>query len=556
MRFILRLILQLVLFFVLCFAGTPVFAATSPASVILDAERVSYDDAAGRITAQGNAILTYQDATVRAERIDYDAVTQKLRASSLPGKPVSLRNKDGNLMGDGLEYNLNTGEGVLTGARSNVPVGEGTLYISGGGIQVLPYSIAVERGLIHARQDMSYMAIWEDVSATTCALDHPHYRIETKKITVMPGHYVVAKKPRLYLGKTFIFTYPLDYIVNIDRKAAQHSIAPYIQHNDDKGAGMGLSGALAWETGSVNLGVAYWTDVNFEWTANVVQSFGGGNEFSIMGGIEYSWDNAWNEKIYHPRVSLNYEHQGWQAALRWSKDEYIEDRKSSLYKYKGRLDRKAELTFSTPWFDNPLSRFSYLRLETSWGDYQDKTPTFTGDVITRYGAKLHSYFEIPLSKSVQLFSNSRYGIWFYEKDYPNQKMVEGLWGLRYNLGEVELASGYERRYVWGESPLLWDGFRKTERLHQKIRFPVGREFFVFARGSYDLKESMVDETSYALQWVNDCMKWEVIYHHDYTKNGESRLSLNISILAFPNTPASFGEFRDTDPFDRPQNLPK
>jgi LPS-assembly protein len=551
---ILRGIGGAVLCFVLCFTGMPAFADVPPASVILDAERVSYDDATARVSAQGNAVLTYQDATVRAERIDYDAVTQKVKASSLPGQGVSLQNKDGNLMGDGLEYDLNTGEGVLTGARSNVPVGEGTLYISGGGLQVLPYSLAVERGLVRARQNVSYTAIWENVSATTCALDHPHYRIETKKITVVPGRHVVAKKPRLYLGNTFIFTYPLDYIVQIDRKATQHSITPYVQHSGEKGTGVGLSGALTWETGSVNLGVSYWTDVDLEWTASVVQSLG--DRFSIETGVEYSWDSAWNEKIYHPRASLHYEYEGWRAALRWSKDEYIEDRKSSLYKYKGRLDRKPEFTLSTPWFDNPVSRFAHLRLGVAWGDYQDKTPNFTGDVVMRYGVTLHSYFEMPLGKAVQFFSNSRYGAWFYDKDNSDQEVVEGLWGLRYNLGAVELASGYERRYVWGESPLLWDGFHETERLHQKIRFPVGREWFVAARGSYDLSESMVDEVNYALQWINDCMKWEVLYHHDYTTSGENRLSLNISILAFPNTPASFGERKDVDPFDRPQDLPK
>jgi LPS-assembly protein len=527
--------------------------AEEPRNVTLDAERVSYDDKTGKASAEGSAVLTYGGTTIRAERIDYDAVSQKVKASPLPGERVVLRGAGKTLTGDGLEYDLGTEEGVLTGARSNLPVGEGTLYVSGE-IQVLPYDLAVERGLVGGSSAEPLVVVGKNVSVTTCAQDHPHYRIEAKSIIFVPGRRVVAKKPRLYLGDTFIFTYPLDYIVQIDRKAMQYSLTPYIQNSEERGTGVGLSGAFGWDTGSVGLGMTYWSGIGFEWMAEIEQSLGSG--FSVGVGVEYSWDEAWREKMYRPRASFLYENNGWQAALRWSRDEYMEDRKDSLHEYKGRLDREPEFTVLTPWMKEPALRLSHLRLSATWGKYRERTPDFTNDAVTRYGATLQSYAEFPLGKAAEFFWNSRYGVWFYDKNDSDQEIAEGLLGLRYRLGVLELASGYEHRRVWGESPMLWDSFREAEKLHQKIRFPLGRELFVALRGSYDLNESMVDEVNYALQWINDCMKWELLYHDERTSDAEDKISLSVSILAFPNTPASFGEYKDVDPFDRPLDLPR
>jgi LPS-assembly protein len=522
-------------------------------NVTLDADRVSYNDETGKASAEGNAVLTYGGTTIRGERIDYDAVSQRVKASPLPGESVILQGAGRTVTGDGLEYDLDTGEGVLTGARSSLPAGEGILYVTGE-IQVLPYDLAVERGLVGGSAKNSFVVEGKNVSVTTCALDHPHYRIEAKHIIFVPGRRVVAKRPRLYLGDTFIFTYPLDYIVQIDRRAMQYAITPNIQHREEKGTGVGLSGAFGWETGSVGLGMTYWSETGFEWMAEIEQSLGGG--FSVGVGVEYSWDEVWSEKIYRPRASFLYENKGWQAALRWSRDEYIEDRKDSLYEYKGRLDRKPEFTVLTPWMKEPLLGTSQLRLNAVVGSYQESTRNFASDTIARYGVALQSYTEIPLGNGAEFFLNSRYGAWFYDKDSSDQEIAEGLAGLRYKLGALEMASGYEHRRAWGESPMLWDSFRDTERLHQKIRFPLGRELFVSIRGSYDLNESMVDEVHYALQWINDCMKWELFYHDERAFDAEDKITLSLSILAFPNTPASFGEYKDADPFDRPRDLPK
>lgn len=521
--------------------------------VVLNADRVSYDDETGRASAEGRAVLNYEGATIRAERIDYDAHTQKVQAMPLPGEKVVLQAADKSLAGDRLDYDLTTREGVLFGAGTNLPVGAGTLYVHGEEIDVLPWDSAVERGMVRGRAGRpdEYVAEWRNVVLTTCVLDHPHYRIESKSITFVPGRSVVAKRPRVYLGKTYLFTSPMDYVVQIERRAMKYSIMPYLQSSQARGTGGGITGSLAWDTGSLSLGVALWSDVGVEWMAEAEQELGGG--FSVRGGVAYSWDELWDETIWHPYASLIFERGGWRAALNWTKSEYVQEQKDSQYKYEGRLDRRPEVTVQSPWFR--LYPGSWIAFSASWGSYREETIGYRSDTISRYGAGFRSYYEKSLGAGVDFFSKSQGETWFYDKDDADQQMLWSLTGLRYRLGVLELATAYERRYAWGEGAMLWDRYRERERVLQKLRFPMGREIFGLVRGSYDLEQSEVDEVFYALQWLTDCMKWELHYVDDRTSGGEDRVGLTLSILAFPDTPASFGQEIDENPFDRPRDLP-
>ncbi len=101
--------------------------------VTLNADRVSFNDETGRAIAEGNAVLTYNDVTIMAERMEYDADTQKVEAMPLPGQQLVLTNGQRSLKGDNLTYDLNTREGILRGAQSRLSIGEndGVLYVYG-----------------------------------------------------------------------------------------------------------------------------------------------------------------------------------------------------------------------------------------------------------------------------------------------------------------------------------------------------------------------------------------------------------------------------------------
>ncbi|MBR1418744.1 MAG: LPS-assembly protein LptD [Synergistaceae bacterium] len=531
--------------------------------VILNANRVSYNDITGTASAQGKAVLTYKDAKVEAERIDYNSKTQKIEAMPLPGDVVKLSSQGRTVTGDHLDYDLNTREGVLQGAKTNLAAGAAgsTLYVYGGQIVVIPWETAVEKGLIKGKSKgaSDFIAQWRDVTLTTCELDHPHYRLVSKRIAFIPGKSVIAKRPRLYLGRTYLFTSPFDYVVSLEKKAMKYSLMPHIHHSSKEGFGGGITGSLGWDTGSLSFGIAAARKTGLEWMLELEQELS--REFTIMVGVDYSWDEVWNERVWRPRAALTWAKNGWQTRLRWTHDEYIEDQKDSMTKYKGRLDRKPELTVKTPWFRT--SPYSWLNLTAIYGAYSEEIYGASISSTTRYGLEMHSYFEKDLWPSVILFSDMTGGVWFYDRYDADQEMLRSFTGLKYGIGSIELATAYERRYTWGESAMLWDQFKERERIHQKIRFPLSRkdptttsQFYFAFRGSYDLDEKMVDKAIYSLQWVIDCMRWDLHYINDRAKDGDDKIGLTMSVNAFPNTPASFGDDDEKDPFDRPSDLPE
>ena len=528
------------------------YITPSDEQVTLNADRVSFNDETGRAYAQGNAVLNYQDTTIKAERIEYDADSQKVQAMPLPGEQITLTHGDKSIKGDQLEYDLNSGEGILSGAATHLPTGEGgVLYVYGSEIDLIPWSLAQERGLVKGSPE-DFMLQWRNVVLTTCTLDHPHYRLESDRITFVPGRRVTAKKPRVYLGNTYLFTSPLDYVMDLRRRAIRYSFLPYIQHSETKGGGGGVTGTIAWDTGEISLGLSYADKAGLEFMIEIEQQLN--RDFSILAGVEHSWDEEWAERVWRPYASLIYSHNGWDARLNWSHNEYISDQKDSLNEFKGRLDRRPEFILWAPWFKT--SAYSWMRLNITHGSFKETLKgSSDGEVTSRYGIGFRHYFEHPMGM-FELFSDTRGNAWFYDRDDSDHEMLRSFSGLRYTIGRVELGTGYERQYTWGDSPMHWDEYRERERFHQKIRFPLGREIYFSTRGSYDLDEKIIDEITYSLQWVTDCMIWDLHYTDERTSGGDDHIGLSLAINAFPDRSASFGQRLDVDPFVRPREVPK
>ena len=274
-------------------------------------------------------------------------------------------------------------------------------------------------------------------------------------------------------------------------------------------------------------------------------------DFAIRVGVEYSWDDVWDEKIWRPYATLMYDHNGWAAHLNWTSNEYISDKKDSYYEYKGRLDRQPELIVWAPWFRN--SQYSWSRIFATIGSYKETLYMRPQEGFeTRYGVGIRNYAE-KKAGDVELFANTEGVLLLY--DGNDQEMLRSFLGARYKIGVFELGTGYERQYAWGSSPMYWDKYSNRRRIHQRVRFPVGREVYLAFRGSYDLFESIVDETFYSVQWDTDCMIWDFHYKNDRTGNGNDSLGLSIMLKAFPSRTAAFGQRIETDPFDRPYDIP-
>ena len=523
--------------------------------VTLNADRVSFNDETGNALAEGNAVLKYNGTSIMAERIEYDAESQKVQAMPLPGEKVILQQEREKriLRGDQLNYDLNTKEGLLTGAATRVGIGDdgGILYVHGEDIEVMPWALAQERGLVRGNPE-DFFVRWHHVKLTTCNLDHPHYRLESKVITFVPGKRIVAKRPRVYLGNTYLFTSPLDYVLRLERRAFGYAFLPYFQRSDTKGSGGGMSSMLGWDTGALSFGLSWARKSGWEYRLEIEQELN--NNFSIKVGTERNWNDLWAERLWHHYGSLIYRNNGWFAELKWSHNEYVEERKDAYTLYKGRVDREPEFYVYTPWFQS--SAHTWSRFYASYGSYKELLYGYEkSGTISRYGLGLKSYFEYPIGETT-LFSNLQAEAWFYDKDNADMEMLRNFTGIRYNIGALELGTGYERQFFWGESAMYWDQYYKLERVHQKIRFPVGREIYLAVRGSYDLQASMIDKMIYSVQWVTDCMLWDLHYKNERTFGGDNSLGLTVSINAYPDSDVSFGQKREVDPFVRPSEIPK
>ena len=248
---------------------------------------------------------------------------------------------------------------------------------------------------------------------------------------------------------------------------------------------------------------------------------------------------------------------GWTTRLNWAKNEYIEDQKDSKTDFRGRLETAPEFIVTSPYYKSSVN--SWMIVYAAFGRFREtiyQEPD--SDAILRYGLGFRHYYEKLLREknNIELFSNNQAVLWFYDTQDADQEMLRSFTGIRYTIGAFELGTAFEKQYYWGDSPMHWDQYKDRKRFHQKIRFPAGKEIYIMFRGSYDLYESMIDEIIYSIQWVTDCMLWELYYKDDKTYGGDDKIGLSLSLTAFPASEASFGQDREVDPFVRPRELPK
>lgn len=527
--------------------------------VTLDAEKVTFDEAGGTASAEGGVLLRYGAIRINAEHVDVDATTNVVTAKSLPGKKVIIVSQGRTLEGDQLRYNLRTREGVLTNATAYSPAGEGAVFIRGENVEVAPPEIAIQKGWVSreaaasAIKDGQPVGKWERASFSTCPLDHPHYRLVTRRVTIVPGKKVIAKNPRIYIGDLLLFSYPFDYIVRLDRRerALETTFMPLVERTSDKGLGLGISGPIAWDTGKVTIDAVYWEKIDAEWKVALEQNVG--DTLTLFASTSYTWEETTGEKTYRPTWGIYTRSGEWTAKLMWSQREAVEVEKGVGITYKSVLWRDPEFSVTGPWWRDSALDYSWWRLRATAGRYEEISggTTVRAD---RKGAGVELYGES--EGAVRAFWSGSY--WYYRYDDPDstQKIGEATLGVRYGRGSVKFGTAYVRRWVSGESPMNWDSYEEREEIHQLVGVSISPAWSFSVRGGYDLENSTMGELVYRLTYNNDCcMQWEFVYRDD-RKGDDDWMGLKLTVLAFPEKPVSFGSKNLNDPFDPPKDAPK
>jgi LPS-assembly protein len=503
--------------------------AAEPDRVHLDADKVSFEESTGIATAEGNVRMTDSEISATAPYLEYDSVTQQVTALSSADGIVTLVSEGKRLSGDRLDYNLATRRGKMTQPNGKVNV----FYVKGREIEVMPASDLRKKNK-NAESD-EIASVWRGASMSTCDYPHPHYRLEARTVTVLPGKRMIIRRPKVYLGDALIFFYPFDVSVPLreGRKKKKHSILPRIAYESDKGVGLGMSGAFDWGTGTLDVDAIGWSKGLWEGEALITQEIG--ENLSAYAGVDRKYDDDSALIDWRPRWGLDYERNGWSASARWVERELLSIEKSAGVVTKYTLWRKPEINISSPWFDDPAvgGRF---RVFGSWGSYED-TRSRAGEWFGRSGAGVQIAGEPGGSKNFQPFYNAYYLHYYYDGDIYGQQIFDATLGVRWSLGDFNFSTAYLRRWAWGASPMSWDNYDPREDIYQELNFrlPTGSkdEWWNFGlRASYSIDNENMTEVIYNVGYDQHCLLWEAVYRDDLLAE-DDWFGLALTIKAFP-----------------------
>lgn len=527
-------------------------------TVYLDADKVIFEEKSGLAVAEGNVRVRSDALRIFAHRVEMDSSEQVLSASSTPGKKVSIMQGDRVLTGDSLSYNMATREGVLRGAVGSSPAGDGRVFFKGREMAVAPVEAARDKGWVSSKgtrgvEEDELVGKMSDVSLTTCGQKNPHYRLESKSVVYIPGKRIIAKTPKVYIGEHLLFTYPFDYVVPLDpkqKRALLSSFFPVVASDSDKGQGIGIGGPYVWDTGKANLNVVWWSDAGWEGKLAVEQKIS--DFLTVWGAIERSYEKDSGENTLRPSWGVLHASGGYEASLRWTQREAVSIQKKAGETYHGILWRSPEFSLLGPWGRTPLLN-AYGRVGVLWGEYEDVHLDANLN-IRRTGAEVHIYSE-ERQEDYSSFVNTRYRrYWYDDADSMEQEILDATVGIRWSWGKVDLGTAYVRRWVTGETPMLWDYYSDREELYQWVAFPVGKGLTFSVRGGYDLVDSTLAEMVYAFTLrPGECSRWELTYRDDRLE-GDDWVGLSFFLTAFPDTPISFGKREIYDPFAVPEGL--
>ena len=164
------------------------------APIVCHGDKVEFLEAQQKLIAEGHAIVIYEDVKITCDKINISLDTKEGVAEG----DVTLYQKDSILTGDRAEYNFSSQTGTIykTGFDSQVVYGRAPQAIKEG-----PKEISMRK---------SYM--------TTCDLDQPHYRVQSRTARIFLDDKVVMRHVIVYLFEVPAFYLPYySYALKPDR---------------------------------------------------------------------------------------------------------------------------------------------------------------------------------------------------------------------------------------------------------------------------------------------------------------------------------------------------
>lgn len=187
-------------------------AAESSPPIVVDADRVTYDQITQKIEAIGNVRAQFRGLRLTA---DYALVNIADELMIGRGHVVVIDPQGRELHGEAVTYNARTNEVEVISARAFID------------------RVHIRSDRLLARQEQLTADM---VTLTTCNPDHPAYRITATHIDVIPGDRIIAHNASLWVGEWKVVTLPTQVISLRPRDAAAgRSPVPRLGYNNVDG---------------------------------------------------------------------------------------------------------------------------------------------------------------------------------------------------------------------------------------------------------------------------------------------------------------------------------
>ena len=258
--------------------------------IIIDGDTVEYSADAKEIIAQGNVVVTYEDAQMNADKIVVNNQTKEVVATG----NVRLQDSRGILEAEKLIYNFQTSRGDILQAK----------------MRSSPYYYFGETFQRVGEDEY----IVKDGYFSSCNYDHPHYRMKSKKIEMFPGDKIIAHSNTAYWMNFPFFYFP----------KYSHSLKdPFmkVQFKAGKTSDWGPYLLSAWRSDlNENARLRFYFDWRQRW--GTAQGFGLNYDTNCVGKGDYKFYYT-NERRHEETGELKQEFQRYLVRLRhmWDIDE-------------------------------------------------------------------------------------------------------------------------------------------------------------------------------------------------------------------------------------------
>jgi len=169
--------------------------------IVVNGDKVEYFAEEKKVEASGNVVITYQDIRLTCDKV---TVFTDLKQAEAMGN-VHIEEKKGIIEGERVVYNFETKQGILIEAKVQAPPFYGKSEIVK---KISESELELKKGYV-----------------TTCDLMPPHYRIQSKEISVYLDDKVVARDVIFKAGEVPLMYLPT-YVHPLTDKRPRVTIVP------------------------------------------------------------------------------------------------------------------------------------------------------------------------------------------------------------------------------------------------------------------------------------------------------------------------------------------